>query len=97
MASVTRMTRLDLALQWGQRAPERPRAGRDAAGEAGLADGLGDVAAAPGRREAARVDRVAGSLGHEVRFAGELRFVDLDAAVSEAAVDDDLVARPRRR
>ncbi len=46
--------RLDLALQRRQRAPEGPRTGGDAPGQAGLADRLGHVAASPGGRDSCR-------------------------------------------
>ena len=83
---------LDLPLQRRQRPSERARTGRDAPRQAGFADGLGHVAAAPGGRVAARVDLVARPLGHEVRFAGQLRLVDFDATLRQATVHDDLVA-----
>ena len=57
------------------------------------ADLLGLVVAAAGHAEAAREQRVAGMLGHEVRLAGEQRLVDLHAALADhGAVDHHLVA-----
>src|SRR5665648_979003 len=84
---------VDLPLQRCELPFELRGFGRELVGEALEADLLGLVVAAAGHAEAAREQGIAGVLGHEVRFAGEQRLVDLHAALADhRAIDDHLVA-----
>jgi len=84
---------VDLALQGRELAFELGGLGRELVGEALEADLLGLVVAAARHAEAAREQRIAGMLGHEVRFAGEQRLVHFHAALADhRAIDDHLVA-----
>ena len=85
---------VDLPLQRRQHPPVGFRSAGDLVGKARCADLLRHVVRAAADAEAPRIDQGADLFGDQVRFTGELRFVNLHLAFDNRAVQHHLIAWP---